>query len=61
LKIFPEILVESGGRILETRLAQDVGNGPATAMRRTDHSNGSVIFLLNDYFAALLNLREHGA
>ena len=60
-KVAAEVFIQRHGRVALPCFLQDFDDGPSAAMRRTDHGHGPVVFLLDNHFAALLDLRQHRA
>ncbi len=57
-QVAPEVFVQCDGRVAPLRLFEDFGDGPSTAIGRTDHGNGPVVFLFDNHFTALLDFRH---
>jgi hypothetical protein len=60
-KVPAKIFIQRDRRLALPRLFQDFGDGPPAATRRTDQGHGPMIFLLDNYFASLFDLRQHRA
>jgi hypothetical protein len=56
LEIPAEVLIQRDSRLSSLRLLENLDDGPAAAMRRSNYRNRTVVFTLNNYLHRLPGL-----